>query len=128
MDLWRDVLARSSLRAGCAVLAVTVAADSPDLLDHAGRIFRAWRGRIAELYGAEHAELAVLLNDVRGWAKATLPTYADRRDFFEGIVNGEPDPIALLRAGDRAGVERLIAGRRARAEAALAGTSAAPAS
>src|SRR5438046_8037109 len=39
VNLWRDVLARSSLRAGCAVLAVTVAADSPDLLDHAGRIF-----------------------------------------------------------------------------------------
>ncbi|HLX34274.1 MAG TPA: TetR/AcrR family transcriptional regulator [Candidatus Limnocylindrales bacterium] len=52
LDLWRDVLVRSSLRAGCAVLAVTVAAESPDLLDHAGRIFREWRGRMAELYVA----------------------------------------------------------------------------
>jgi hypothetical protein len=34
-------------------------------------------------------------------------------------VNGDPDPIALLSAGDRAGVERLIAERRAEAEAAL---------
>jgi TetR/AcrR family transcriptional regulator, lmrAB and yxaGH operons repressor len=50
LDLWRTVLQRSSLRAGCAVLAVTVATDSVELLDHAAAIFRAWRGRLAELY------------------------------------------------------------------------------
>ncbi len=50
LDLWRAVLVRSDLRAGCAVLAVTVATDSPDLLGHASAIFRAWRGRLAELY------------------------------------------------------------------------------
>ena len=38
------------VRAGCAVLAVTVATDSPDLLDRAASIFRAWRGVIAELF------------------------------------------------------------------------------
>ena len=43
-----------------------------------------------------------MLNDVRGWAKGTLPTYQDRKAFFEGIVNGEPDPIELLRDGDEA--------------------------
>jgi hypothetical protein len=75
---------------------------------------------IAELYGPEHAELAEILNDARGWAKATLPTYADRRDFFEGIVNGDPDPIELLRGGDRAGAERLVAERQAAAEQAHA--------
>jgi hypothetical protein len=42
----------------------------------------------------------VLLNEVRGWAKGTLPTYQDRKEFFEGIVNGDPDPIELLR-GER---------------------------
>lgn len=50
LELWRQVLTRSNLRAGCAVLAVTVATDSPDLLDHAASVFRAWRGRLAELY------------------------------------------------------------------------------
>jgi hypothetical protein len=54
-----------------------------------------------------------MLNDVRGWAKATLPTYDDRKRFFEGIVNGTPDPIELLRAGDRRAVEELIAARQA---------------
>ena len=52
LDLWRAVLVRSDLRAGCAVLAVTVATDSPDLLGQAATIFRAWRGRLAELYEA----------------------------------------------------------------------------
>lgn len=31
------------------MLAVTVATDSPDLLNDAGTVFRAWRGRLAEL-------------------------------------------------------------------------------
>ena len=52
LDLWRDVLVRSKLRAGCAVLAVTVATDSTDLLDHAAAIFRAWHARLTELYVA----------------------------------------------------------------------------
>jgi hypothetical protein len=31
-----------------------------------------------------------------------LPTYQDRKEFFEGIVNGDPDPVELLRGdGDR---------------------------
>jgi TetR/AcrR family transcriptional repressor of lmrAB and yxaGH operons len=50
LDLWRAVLQRSGLRAGCAVLAVTVATDSAELLEHAAAIFRAWRARLAELY------------------------------------------------------------------------------
>jgi hypothetical protein len=53
-----------------------------------------------------------MLNDARGWAKATLPTYQDRKAFFEGIVNGEPDPVELLRQGDEAAVRDLIASAR----------------
>jgi precorrin-2 dehydrogenase/sirohydrochlorin ferrochelatase len=40
--------------------------------------------QIAEEYGEPYARLAVLLNEVRGWAKGTLPTYQDRKAFFEG--------------------------------------------
>jgi precorrin-2 dehydrogenase / sirohydrochlorin ferrochelatase len=54
----------------------------------------------------------VLLNEVRGWAKATLPTYQDRKEFFEGIVNGEPDPVELLRQGDEQAVRDLIEAAR----------------
>ena len=59
--------------------------------------------------GEEYADLAILLNEARGWAKGTLPTYQDRKAFFEEIVNGEPDPVALLREGNADGVRDLIA-------------------
>ena len=49
LRIWRSILAGSQCEAGCAVLAVTVAAESPELLAHAAGIFRAWRGRLAEL-------------------------------------------------------------------------------
>ncbi|HEY3765746.1 MAG TPA: bifunctional precorrin-2 dehydrogenase/sirohydrochlorin ferrochelatase [Gaiellales bacterium] len=100
------------VRMGPIAIAISTAGASPALAKRMKR-------ELAAMYGPEHAELAVLLNEARGWAKSTLPTFADRRDFFEAIVNGDPDPLALLRAGDRAGVERLIAARRAEAEAAL---------
>jgi TetR/AcrR family transcriptional regulator, lmrAB and yxaGH operons repressor len=63
LDIWRRVLVRSGFRAGCAVLAVTVATDSPDLMDHAASVFRAWRGRLAELFvaGGVEASAAVRL-------------------------------------------------------------------
>jgi hypothetical protein len=53
-----------------------------------------------------------MLNDVRGWAKGTLPTYQDRKAFFESIVNGEPDPVELLRQGDEDAVRDLIEAAR----------------
>lgn len=56
LRVWRAVLTRSNLEAGCAVVAVTVAADSPALLDQAAGVFRAWRRRLAELL--EQAGLA----------------------------------------------------------------------
>ena len=49
LELWRSVLVRSRLRAGCAVLAVTVATDSPDLIAAAAGVFRSWRERLAAL-------------------------------------------------------------------------------
>jgi AcrR family transcriptional regulator len=49
LALWRAVLTRSGCEAGCAVLAVTVATDSAELLSHATAVFRAWRERLADL-------------------------------------------------------------------------------
>ena len=49
LDAWRLVLTRSDFGAGCAVVAVTVAADSPDLIAQAAAIFRDWRRRLAVL-------------------------------------------------------------------------------
>ena len=93
------------VRTGPLAIAISTAGASPALA-------KRMKAEVAELFGEEYAELAVMLNDVRGWAKGTLATYQDRKAFFEGIVNGDPDPIALLRAGDRQAVRDLIEGAR----------------
>jgi len=49
LHIWREVLIRGKFEAGCAVLAVAVAAESPELLDQTARVFRTWRQRLAEL-------------------------------------------------------------------------------
>jgi precorrin-2 dehydrogenase / sirohydrochlorin ferrochelatase len=89
------------LRTGPLAIAISTAGASPAL---AKRIKR----EIAENFGEPYARLAVMLNDARGWAKATLPTYQDRKAFFEGIVNGDPDPIELIREEREREVLELI--------------------
>jgi precorrin-2 dehydrogenase / sirohydrochlorin ferrochelatase len=94
------------IRTGPLAIAISTAGASPAL---AKRIKR----EIADAYGEPYARLAVLLNDARGWAKATLPTYQDRKAFFESIVNGDPDPIELLRDDREREVLELIAAAQA---------------
>ena len=91
------------LRTGPIAIAISTAGASPALAKRMKR-------EVAQLFGEEYARLAVLLNEVRGWAKATLPTYQDRKAFFESIVNGDPDPVALVREGREDEVLALIAG------------------
>jgi TetR/AcrR family transcriptional regulator, lmrAB and yxaGH operons repressor len=50
LSLWRSVLSRSEFSAGCAVVAVTVAADSDALRARASDILRSWRERLAALF------------------------------------------------------------------------------
>jgi len=90
------------VRSGPLAIAISTAGASPALA-------KRMKAEIAQLFGEEYARLAVLLNDARGWAKSTLPTYQDRKEFFESIVGGQPDPIELLRAGDEQAVVDLIA-------------------
>jgi TetR/AcrR family transcriptional regulator, lmrAB and yxaGH operons repressor len=56
LDLWRELLNRSKLRAGCAVVAVTVAGSDESLIDHAGSIFRKWTDHLADLFTAAGLE------------------------------------------------------------------------
>jgi siroheme synthase-like protein len=102
------------VRTGPLAIAISTAGASPAL---AKRI----KAQIADAYGEPYARLAVLLNEVRGWAKGTLPTYQDRKAFFEEIVNGDPDPIALLRDGDEPAVRDLIAAAQREHEPAAGG-------
>ena len=89
------------VRSGPLAIAISTAGASPALAKRMKR-------EIAEQFGEHYARLAVMLNDARGWAKATLPTFQERKAFFESIVGGDPDPIALLRDGDETAVLALI--------------------
>jgi precorrin-2 dehydrogenase len=89
------------VRSGPLAIAISTAGASPALAKRMKR-------EIGEQFGEHYARLAVLLNDARGWAKATLPSFQERKEFFESIVSGDPDPIELLRSGDEAGVLALI--------------------
>src|SRR6476660_5718740 len=100
------------VRTGPLAIAISTAGASPALA-------KRMKSEVAELFGEEYAELAVILNDARGWAKGTLPTYQDRKEFFESIVNGTPDPIELIRKGDEADLLALIEAAKERAAAAL---------
>jgi precorrin-2 dehydrogenase/sirohydrochlorin ferrochelatase len=82
------------VRTGPLAIAISTAGASPALAKRMKR-------EVGELFGEEYARLAIMLNDARG--------YQDRKAFFEGIVNGRPDPVALLREGDEQAVLDLIA-------------------
>jgi precorrin-2 dehydrogenase/sirohydrochlorin ferrochelatase len=95
------------VRQGPIAVAISTSGASPALAQR-------MRDEAAELFGAPYADLAALLDEVRAWAKTTLPTYQDRKAFFDGIVNGDPDPIQLLQAGDIEGARALIAAAQQR--------------
>jgi precorrin-2 dehydrogenase len=97
------------VRSGPLAIAISTAGASPALAKRMKR-------EIAAAFGEPYARLAVILNESRGWAKGSLPTYQDRKEFFESIVNGDPDPVELLRAGREDEVRALV-------EAAKAGRS-----
>lgn len=78
------------VRTGPLAIAISTAGASPALA-------KRMKSEVGEIFGEDYARLAIILNGVRGWAKSTLPTYQDRKAFFEGLVNGRPDPVELIR-------------------------------
>jgi siroheme synthase-like protein len=101
------------VRTGPLAIAISTAGASPALA-------KRMKHEIEGQFGEPYAKLAVLLNEARGWAKGTLPTYQDRKEFFEGIVGGDPDPIALLRDGEDGTGEQAVRELIARAQSAHA--------
>lgn len=92
-------------RDGPLAVAVSTNGASPALAQR-------MRREASERFDAAYAELANILEGLRPWAKENLPTYRDRKRFFDSIVEGDPDPIELLRADDRDILEALIETRR----------------
>jgi siroheme synthase-like protein len=103
------------VRSGPLAIAISTAGASPALAKRMKR-------EISALFGEEYARLAVILNGARGWAKSTLPTYQDRKEFFEGIVNGDPDPVVLIREDREGDLLELIEAAKERARSAVAAT------
>ncbi len=101
------------VRTGPLAIAISTAGASPALAKRMKR-------EISETFGEDYARLAIMLNDVRGWAKGTLPTYQDRKMFFENIVNGDPDPIELIRSDRETELLDLIEAAKGTATASLA--------
>lgn len=95
-------------RSGPVAVAVSTGGASPAL---AQRL----RNEIGDLVDDSYARLAELLAGLRPWARESLGTYADRKGFFDDIVKGPIDPIALLKAGDDDGVAELISNAQRRA-------------
>lgn len=95
-------------------VAISTAGASPALAKRMKR-------EAGEMFGPEYPQLALLLDAVRDWAKETLPTYEDRKVFFEEIVNGEPDPLDLLRSGELEAVKQRISDAQAEALIRLEG-------
>lgn len=80
MAVWRSILERSGFTAGCSVLAVTVSADSRELLNRAGEAFRSWQARLAELFArpAWRTMMRTLLppcSSPRAKARSCLPAH-----------------------------------------------------
>ncbi len=100
------------VRQGSMAIAISTQGASPALAKRMKR-------EISDQFGEAYAELAVILNEVRGWAKGTLPTYQDRKAFFEEIVNGDPDPVELIRAGRADELDTLIEDAKQRHAEAL---------
>ncbi len=100
------------VRQGSMAIAISTQGASPALA-------KRMKAEISEQFGPAYAELAVILNEARGWAKGTLPTYNDRKEFFESIVNGDPDPVQLLRQGRTDEVRELVEAAKRRHAGAL---------
>jgi precorrin-2 dehydrogenase/sirohydrochlorin ferrochelatase len=95
-------------RSGPLAVAVSTGGASPAL---AQRL----RSEIGALVDDSYARLARLLAELRPWAKERLATYDDRKAFFDEIVKGPVDPVALLKSGDEEGVAALISDAQRRA-------------
>ena len=99
------MLARSDFAAGCAVAAVTVAAETPDLVARAAKVFYDWRTHVAAQFQRvgvspeSAAEIATLL--IAACEGAVLLARAERSmEPFERTAASLRQVVAALRERD----------------------------
>ncbi len=83
-------IAPSIVKRGDVVVAVSTGGASPT-------VAKRLRQELGRTIGAEYATLVRLLNGLRGVAKRTLPSYDDRKRYFDELVQGRV--FELVRAG-----------------------------
>ena len=101
--IWRKVLAVTDFGGGCAVAAVTVAAESPAQIDAAAAIFRAWRDKLTEGLaegGVEAAHAARLAATLVSAAEGAVVLARAERAFapFDLVA---AELVAVVRAATR---------------------------
>ncbi len=90
-------IAPAIARRGALTVAVSTGGASPSIAQQI-------RTRVDRAIGAEYAPMLRLLESLRGTAKRTLPTYQDRKRYFDRLVRGRV--FELVKA------DRLSAARR----------------
>jgi len=98
---WRELLVRTDCRAGCAVMAVTVATGSPDVLLQARIVFRSWIERLTELFiagGLPAATAADLSTELLAVTEGAVAISRAQRDLapFDVIARQQLDRIRGL--------------------------------
>ena len=90
-------IAPSIVRRGELTIAISTGGGSPALAKHLRR-------DLTRTIGADYAKMLQLLKRLRGVAKETLPTYNDRKRYFDRLVQGEV--FALVRQAQPARARR----------------------
>ena len=105
-EMWQDLLERSELRSGCAVLAVAVDNKSERVREHAGAIFATWTDHLAEL---------LIVGGVESDAAhpfATLMIAATEGAVAMSRAQGEPAALAAVGQALASQAEALVRPRR----------------
>jgi TetR/AcrR family transcriptional regulator, lmrAB and yxaGH operons repressor len=92
LDTWRALLTWSDFEAGCALVAVAVATDSPELRTQTARAFGAWRQRLADLLAqgglsAADAERHASLLLAASEGAVVLSRAAGNLDAFDAVTD-----------------------------------------
>lgn len=109
LDGWRELLVRTQCRAGCAVMAVTVASDSHEVLRHAESVFASWIERLTQLFvagGLPSETASDLATGLIAGSEGAVAISRAQRDLrpFDIVVKQLMDHVHTLSAGHGAQV------------------------